>query len=377
MRKTILITGASSGLGEEMARQFAALGHDLALCARRTDRLDALKSEIAQAHPDRRVEVRALDVNDHDAVFKVFQEFREEFGTIDRVVINAGLGKGAPLGTGRFDANRDTAMTNFVAALAQTEAALEIFRAQNDGHLVMISSMSAMRGMPKTVTTYAATKAGVAHLAEGVRADVMGTPIAVSVIYPGYIRSEMNEKVKQRALHGVDQEGGHGDRRRGREGEGSRQRAVVAVGPARVRAEAPASSDRPQTDGIVPSMSGRVVHFEIPFEDGDRARGFYADVFGWEVQTIPELDYTMVSTGPANEVGPTEPGYINGGMAERGLPLGGPTVVIDVENIEETLEKIGQHGGTTMLAKAAVGEMGFAAYFKDSEGNVVGLWQNA
>jgi short-subunit dehydrogenase len=61
----------------------------------------------------------------------------------------------------------------------------------------MISSMSAVRGMPGPITTYAATKAGVAHLAEGVRADLMGTPIKVSVIYPGYIRSEMNERVKK------------------------------------------------------------------------------------------------------------------------------------------------------------------------------------
>ena len=74
---TILITGASSGLGAEMARQFAALGHDLALCARRTDRLETLRAEIAAAHPGVRVEVRALDVNDHDAVFRVFGEFRD------------------------------------------------------------------------------------------------------------------------------------------------------------------------------------------------------------------------------------------------------------------------------------------------------------
>ena len=196
MSKTILITGASSGLGEEMARQFAARGHDLALCARRTDRLEKLRADIAASHPDVRVELRALDVNDHDQVFEVFQAFKADFGSLDRVVINAGLGKGAPIGTGRFDANRETAMTNFVAALAQTEAALEIFREQNAGHLVMISSMSAMRGMPRTVTTYAATKAGIAHLAEGVRAEMMGTPVKVSVIYPGYIRSEMNERVK-------------------------------------------------------------------------------------------------------------------------------------------------------------------------------------
>ena len=194
MAKTILITGASSGLGAEMARQFAHLGHDLALCARRTDRLEELRAEIKAKHPDRRVAIRALDVTDDDAVFRVFREFADELGTIDRVVINAGLGKGAALGTGRYDANKATAMTNFVAALAQTEAAMEIFRDQNAGHLVMVSSMSAVRGMPKNLTTYAATKAGVAHLAEGLRAELHGGPIKVTVLYPGYIASEMNER---------------------------------------------------------------------------------------------------------------------------------------------------------------------------------------
>jgi short-subunit dehydrogenase len=197
MRKTILITGASSGLGAEMARQFATLGHDLALCARRTGKLEELRTEIADANPGARVELRALDVTDDEQVFEVFRAFRKDFGAIDRVVVNAGLGKGAPLGTGRYDANRQTAMTNFVAALAQTEAAMEIFREQGDGHLVMISSLSAVRGMPRTLTTYAATKAGVAHLAEGLRAELHGGPIKVTVLYPGYIRSEMNERVAQ------------------------------------------------------------------------------------------------------------------------------------------------------------------------------------
>jgi short-subunit dehydrogenase len=197
MRKTILITGASSGLGAEMARQFAARGHDLALCARRTEKLEVLRYEILQGHPGVRIELRALDVTDDDQVFEVFRAFQEDFGTIDRVVINAGLGKGAPIGTGRYDANKETAMTNFVAALAQSEAAMEIFREQGAGHFVMVSSLSAVRGMPKTLTTYAATKAGVAHLAEGLRAELHGTPIKVTVLYPGYIRSEMNEKVAQ------------------------------------------------------------------------------------------------------------------------------------------------------------------------------------
>src|SRR5690606_29568413 len=94
MRRTILITGASSGLGEGMAREFAAMGRQLALCARRIERLEALKRELEAAHPACRVSVRALDVNDHDAVFRVFEAFAAELGGLDRIIVNAGIGEG-------------------------------------------------------------------------------------------------------------------------------------------------------------------------------------------------------------------------------------------------------------------------------------------
>jgi len=210
--KTVVITGASAGLGAEMARQLADKGYDLALCARRLERLEELREEIVTRHPERTVLIAALDVNDADRVFEVFRGFRDDFAAtgrrVDRVVVNAGLGKGAPLGTGRYDANRETAMTNFIGALTQTEAAMEIFRAQQAGHLVMISSMSAMRGLPKSMTTYAATKAGVAHLAEGLRNELYGKPIKVTVLYPGYIASEMNEHVAEKAPMMVSTEKG-------------------------------------------------------------------------------------------------------------------------------------------------------------------------
>jgi len=196
MRKNILITGASSGLGAGMAREFAKKGRDLALCARRTERLEELQRELLALNPAIRVSIKALDVNDYESVFTVFREFAEEFGGLDRIIVNAGIGKGKPVGTGYFWANRQTAETNFVAALAQCEAAVEIFRQQQHGQLVMISSMSAMRGMPGNITTYAATKAGVAALTEGIRADLLRTKIKVTTLYPGYIRSEINEKVK-------------------------------------------------------------------------------------------------------------------------------------------------------------------------------------
>jgi short-subunit dehydrogenase len=196
MRKNILITGASSGLGEGMARIFAAKGHNLALCARRTERLDKLKAELEADHPGIAVAVRELDVNDHAQVFEVFHALAGELGGLDRVIVNAGLGKGARVGAGNFEANRQTAQTNFVGALAQCEAAMEIFRAAGDGHLVVVASVQAVRGFPGTMTTYAASKAGVAALAEGIRCDVIGTPIKVTTLLPGYIRSEMTAGVK-------------------------------------------------------------------------------------------------------------------------------------------------------------------------------------
>ena len=198
MSRSILITGASSGLGEGMAREFAARGDNLALCARRTERLEVLKAELEKQYPGIRIQVMALDVNDHVQVQEVFRAFQAHFGALDRIIVNAGIDKGQPLGTGRFDANRQTAETNFVAALAQIEAAMEIFREQNRGHLVAVSSVTAVRGMPGNVTTYAATKAGLAALCEGLRIELKKrrSPIRVTTLYPGYIRTEINEKVK-------------------------------------------------------------------------------------------------------------------------------------------------------------------------------------
>lgn len=200
LRKNILITGASSGLGEGMAREFAAKGRNLALCARRTDRLNALAAELREKHPGITVVTKALDVNDHDAVFKVFKEFRDELGSLDRVIANAGLGKGQPIGTGYFEANKATAETNFIGLLAQCEAAMEILLEQNAGHLVVISSVSAVRGMRGNVTTYAASKAAAALLAEGIRSQNLKKPIEVTAILPGYIESEMTGKAAKTPL---------------------------------------------------------------------------------------------------------------------------------------------------------------------------------
>jgi predicted enzyme related to lactoylglutathione lyase len=124
-------------------------------------------------------------------------------------------------------------------------------------------------------------------------------------------------------------------------------------------------------------MTGRVVHFEIPYDDDDRARAFYERAFGWQLVPLPEMGYTLVTTGPSGEQGPTEPGFINGGMLARQAPFTAPNIVIDVTNIEDALAAVNAAGGTTVSERQAVGEMGFTAYFTDSEGNLVGLWETA
>lgn len=193
-RQKILITGASSGLGAGMARSFAAKGRDLALCARRTDRLDELKAELTQQYPDIQVAVAALDVNDHEQVPKVFAELSEELGGIDRVVVNAGIGKGARLGSGKLWANKATIETNLVSALVQIETALEMFHRSGSGHLVMVSSVLGNKGVPGVKAAYAASKAGLSSLGESLRAEYAKGPIKVTVLEPGYIESEMTAK---------------------------------------------------------------------------------------------------------------------------------------------------------------------------------------
>ncbi|MDQ0819877.1 putative enzyme related to lactoylglutathione lyase [Arthrobacter sp. V4I6] len=124
-------------------------------------------------------------------------------------------------------------------------------------------------------------------------------------------------------------------------------------------------------------MAG-VVHFEIPADDESRARDFYSSAFGWKISPIPEMSYAMLMTTPSDETGmPSVPGSINGGMFRREGDLTSPVVTVDVEDIDAALQKINSLGGSTVRPREEVGTMGWAAYFRDTEGNVVGLWQNA
>jgi hypothetical protein len=124
----------------------------------------------------------------------------------------------------------------------------------------------------------------------------------------------------------------------------------------------------------------RVEHFEIPVDDAARAREFYGSVFEWELN---EADmgggnmYTMVTTTPIDESTrlPAEPGAINGGLMQRSADTPAPVITIAVTSIDESLKKVEAEGGSTVQPRTDIPDMGAYAYFKDSEGNVVGLWE--
>jgi uncharacterized protein len=124
----------------------------------------------------------------------------------------------------------------------------------------------------------------------------------------------------------------------------------------------------------------KVVHFEIPADDIERAKNFYGSIFGWELQTMPmeNGEYTSVRTTAVDEQTqmPTEPGAINGGMFQRaeGAPST-PVITIDVDAIDDALKQIEDKGGSTVTPRTAIPGMGAFAYFQDPEGNVLGLWE--
>lgn len=122
----------------------------------------------------------------------------------------------------------------------------------------------------------------------------------------------------------------------------------------------------------------RVVHFEIPVDDADRARTFYAGAFGWQMNSMPGMGYTLVTTTEPDATGvPAEPGGINGGLLLRTGPITAPIVTVEVDDVNEALARVEELGGKVALGRQPVGDMGFSAYFIDPEGNVVGLWQTA
>ena len=129
----------------------------------------------------------------------------------------------------------------------------------------------------------------------------------------------------------------------------------------------------------------KVVHFEIPADNLERAQKFYQKVFGWKIEKWPmpadseyQAEYYGIHTVAVDDkMTPKEPGAINGGMLKRHGGFNSPVITINVDSIDASAKKIEDSGGKVVNKKMSVGDMGFIAYFKDSESNLVGLWENA
>lgn len=197
MARTVFVTGASSGIGQALAMELAGRGYDLGLAARRLDGLTALEAAIHERHPDRRVEVRALDVTRYDDVQGVVEDVARALGGLDIVIANAGVGSTGPVGAGHFPADRGVIETNVIGAMATIDAAVALFRRQGHGQIVAISSVAAFRGLPGGAS-YSASKAAIAVYADAVRAELHGTPINVTTLFPGYIDTAINQEMSSR-----------------------------------------------------------------------------------------------------------------------------------------------------------------------------------
>jgi short-subunit dehydrogenase len=196
--KTVFITGASSGIGRALARELAGRGYDLFLTARTLNALEQIRNEIATANPERRVEVRQLDVTDDADVAAAIAEAAETLGRCDIVVANAGVGNSGRVGEGNMERGRLIVETNLIGAMATIDAAVALFRRQGGpGQIVGVGSVAGVRGLPGSAS-YSASKAGVAVYLESVRAETYREPITVTTIAPGYIDTPMNQDMKSR-----------------------------------------------------------------------------------------------------------------------------------------------------------------------------------
>ncbi len=197
MSKSVVITGASSGIGKALAYELANNGYSLALTARSLEKLQEIKEDIEKQANSPKVIVRKLDVTNTDEVFRVVEELAEELGGFDIMIANAGIAEAGPVGRGGFEKARQTIETNVIGAMATLDAATAHFLSKGSGHLVGVSSVAALRGMPRS-SAYCASKAGIAMYLESVRAELFRKKIDVTVLYPGYIDTPLNDMLKSR-----------------------------------------------------------------------------------------------------------------------------------------------------------------------------------
>lgn len=194
-RYTIVITGASSGIGRALAMEMASRGYALGLAARRMPLLEKLRDEIRGKHGAQiRIELATLDVCACDQVGVTLRDLFDRLGGIDTIVVNAGVNDITRIGQGQLNMELNLMQTNLMGAIATINAAAEYFTVSGAGHIVGISSLAGLQPVA-TQAAYCASKAGFSMYLKAARIELKQKGITVTDIMPGYIDTDIVEGV--------------------------------------------------------------------------------------------------------------------------------------------------------------------------------------
>ena len=189
---TALITGASAGLGREFARQLAPQAHALILAARRLDRLEALKAELAREHPQLTVFTYGIDLTDDAAIDTLAQWLRDENLRVNFLINNAGLGDHGPFESADWSRVKHMLDVNISALTKLTHLLLPMLRSFDAAAILNVSSSASFMPVPH-MAVYAATKAYVTSFSEALRAELRGTDVSVTALCPGPVDTEFSD----------------------------------------------------------------------------------------------------------------------------------------------------------------------------------------
>ena len=196
-RQSIVITGASDGIGQAVAWEMAKRGYDLGLTARRLSKLEQTKKKIEEKFPCIRVSVFELDVTEHSRVSLMLDHFRCELDKIDILMVNAGIAISGRIGVMPLEDQLKVIDTNLSASIAVVSKGIEVFREQGAGHVVATSSIAGFLGLPRNAA-YSASKAALSIYMEALRAETIKEKIDVTVVNPGYIDTAINRGMASR-----------------------------------------------------------------------------------------------------------------------------------------------------------------------------------
>lgn len=194
MSKSVLITGASSGIGRALAYEFSRRGYALGLCARRIDLLEVLKEELSR---ETKVSISKLDVSDFKRVQEVLNRLADEVSGVKVIIANAGVSEKSFPGNGTFNLDRKVLEINLLGAIATIDSGVNILKKEGGGQIVGVSSIAGLRGL-STNPTYSASKAALSTYIEGIRNHLKDHNIGATNLNLGFIDTKINSHLKFR-----------------------------------------------------------------------------------------------------------------------------------------------------------------------------------